>query len=125
MGSPVVIVVIVVIVVLAVVAVAVATIGVRRRRSRAATGPAATLPPPRVVAAPAPMTGLESALATVTDRDGRPIQERIDAESIHVDPLRDPNDTGPLLRRVLDSVEHHDPEPLPPPIADEARPTDL
>lgn len=54
------------------------------------------------------MTDLESALAKVTDRDGRPIREKIDAESIHVDPLRDPNDTGPLLRRALDSVAPHE-----------------
>lgn len=54
------------------------------------------------------MTDLESALAQVTDRDGRPIRERIDAESVHVDPLRDPDDTSPLLRRALDSVVHHD-----------------
>jgi len=50
------------------------------------------------------MTGLESALAQVTDRDGRPIGERIEAESGHVDELRVPDDTGPLLRRALDHV---------------------
>lgn len=67
--------------------------------------------PPNTPAAPAkvrpveePMTGLESALAQVTDRDGKPIRERIDAESGHVDELRVPDDTGPLLRRALDHV---------------------
>jgi len=54
------------------------------------------------------MTGLEAALAQVTDRDGRPIGERIDAESELVDDLRAPDDTGPLLRRALDRVEHDD-----------------
>lgn len=57
------------------------------------------------------MNDLESALAKVTDREGRPIKDRIDAETTHVDPLRDPDDTGPLLRRALDSVEHHDETP--------------
>lgn len=77
------------------------------------------------------MTDLESALARVTDRDGRPIREKIDAESVHVDPLRDPEDTGPLLRRALDSVaSHDDPAVLPAPpapsperlVADDGRP---
>lgn len=57
---------------------------------------------------PAPMTGLESALSQVTDRSGRPIREKIDAEAGHVDELRVPDDTGPLLRRALDSVLPHD-----------------
>ncbi len=51
-----------------------------------------------------PMTGLESALEQVTDRQGRPIREAIDAEAGHVDDLRVPDDTGPLLRRALDHV---------------------
>lgn len=55
---------------------------------------------------PAPMTGLEAALAQVTDRDGRPIGEHIDAEAPRVDDLRVPDDTGPVLRRALDRVEH-------------------
>jgi hypothetical protein len=54
------------------------------------------------------MTGLEAALAEVTDRDGRPIGERIEAEAEIVDDLRVPDDTGPLLRRALDRVEHDD-----------------
>lgn len=56
------------------------------------------------------MTDLESALAQVTDRDGRPIRERIEAEAVNLDPLRDPNDTGPLLRRALDSIVSHEPD---------------
>lgn len=101
---------IIVIAVVAVVAVVAAALLIRRRRR---TGPAATAPTPapRTPAPPArPMNGLESALAQVTDREGRPIKERIDAESAHVDPLRDPDDTGPLLRRALDSVVHHEGE---------------
>ena len=57
---------------------------------------------------PPPMNGLESALAMVTDRTGRPIREAIDAEAAHVDELRVPDDTGPLLRRALDHVAHLD-----------------
>lgn len=99
--------VIAVIVIAVVLAGAAAAIVVRRRRAVTAAPPTAepSRPP---VAPPPPMTDLESALSRVTDRDGRPIRERIDAEAVHVDPLRDPDDTGPLLRRVLDSVAHHD-----------------
>lgn len=53
-----------------------------------------------------PMTDLESALAQVKDRSGRPIGERIEAE--HVDDLRIADDTGPLLRRALDQVRPAD-----------------
>ena len=60
---------------------------------------------PSTAAVDEPMTGLESALAMVTDRDGRPIRERIEAEAQHVDQLRVPDDTGPVLRRALDHVE--------------------
>ena len=95
----------------------------RRRRGRATQvhgivvdpitgGAPSPSPSPRSSSPPAPMTGLEAALAQVTDRDGRPIRDRLAAEAVHVDPLRDPNDAGPLLRRALDSVEHHE---LPPP----------
>lgn len=97
----------VVIAVLLIVAAVAALLVVRRRRAAIADAG----PPPRTrpAAPPAePMTDLESALAQVTDRDGRPIRERIDAETAHIDPLRDPDDTGPLLRRALDSVVHPD-----------------
>lgn len=93
-------------VVVAVVVVVVIIVVVRRRRGASARG--ATPSTPRHAMVTAPMTDLESALARVTDRDGRPIREKIEAESVHVDPLRDPEDTGPLLRRALDSVAHHD-----------------
>ena len=107
----------------AVAAVLVAVV-LRRRRGRATqvhgivvdpvTGgaPAAGTPSPRSSSPPAPMTGLEAALAQALDLDGRPIRDRLATEAVHVDPLRDPNDAGPLLRRALDSVEHHE---LPPP----------
>lgn len=95
--------------VVAVVIVVVVIVAVIARRRRA-TPETAAPPPASTPAAPpsTPMTDLESALAKVTDRDGRPIKDRIDAEAAHVDPLRDPDDTGPLLRRALDSVAHHD-----------------
>jgi hypothetical protein len=67
----------------------------------AAPAPAAAPPQPA-------MSGLESALSQVTGRDGRAIGEHIDAEAGHVDALRIPDDTGPVLRRVLDHLEHHD-----------------
>lgn len=100
-----------VIVAAAIVAV-VAVVATRRSSAPVASGDAADRPPasPRLPP-PAPMTDLESALAQVIDREGRPIAERIEAEAVHVDPLRDPEDTGPLLRRALDSVAHHDDEP--------------
>ena len=96
------------------VAVVVAVVLISRRRTSTPTAamppppPAPTMPPPR--AQPAPMTGLESALASVTDRDGRPLAEHLDDETTHVDDLRVPDDTGPLLRRALDHVQHR-PDP--------------
>jgi hypothetical protein len=106
-------------IVVAVIAVAIAAMVLLRRRGtrRGVTAVRPSRPPAPPAA---PMTDLESALAKVTDRDGRPIRERIDAESVHVDPLRDPDDTGPLLRRALDSVADHDDAS----VADEPRPSD-
>lgn len=57
-----------------------------------------------------PMIGLESALAQVTDRSGRPMQDRLADESGLLDDLRVPDDTGPLLRRALDHVAPTEPE---------------
>jgi len=51
------------------------------------------------------MTGLEDALAQVTDRSGTTLRDRLDAESDHVEQLRVTDDTGPLLRRALDHVD--------------------
>ena len=82
----------------------------RRRASGAAPEPVAAPHARPERPADLPMSGLEAALAQVTGRDGRPIGERIDAEAQHVDDLRVPDDTGPLLRRALDHVEHRDHE---------------
>lgn len=77
----------------------------RRSTSTSQPAPVVTAPPP----VDAPMVGLESALSQVTDRSGRPLREYIDAEQQHVDDLRVPDDTGPLLRRALDHVEQPGP----------------
>ena len=79
-----------------------------RRKSDAGAVPITPVPPVKIRPPEEPMTGLESALAQVTDRDGKPIRERIDAEAGHVDELRVPDDTGPLLRRALDHVSPGD-----------------
>ena len=100
------------------VAVVVALVLVLRRRG---TPTPAADPAPPAPPEPPPMSGLESALSRVTDRAGRPIREHIDAETAHVDDLRVPDDTGPLLRRALDHVSHADepkPHPAPTPTAD-------
>jgi hypothetical protein len=59
------------------------------------------------IAAAAPLTGLESALDEVTDRDGRKLREKIEAGTV-IDDLRVVDDSGPILRRALDHVEHVD-----------------
>jgi hypothetical protein len=97
--------VIVLVVVIAVVALAAVVLWRRSSSDVATPSDAAVAASP--LADEAPMSGLEAALAKVTDRDGRPIAERIDAEAQHVDELRVPDDTGPVLRRALDHVERH------------------
>ena len=74
------------------------------RRSRAQP---ASPEPARVtrVADAAPMTGLEAALDQATDRSGRKMREKIEGTTA-IDDLRVPEDTGPILRRALDQVEH-------------------
>ena len=85
-----------------------------RRRSTITTTSTTTRSAPVIAPTPllvdAPMIGLESALSQVTDRSGRPLREHIDAEQRHVDELRVPDDTGPLLRRALDHVEQPGPK---------------
>lgn len=76
------------------------------RRRRTARSEASSPPPPVV---DEPMTGLEAALDRATDRSGRPLSDRLGDE--RVDDLRVPDDTGPLLRRALDHVEHHPGQP--------------
>lgn len=94
----------IVLLIVLIVAVAVTAALLVARQRRGPATPAAPIRP--VVPEPPPMTGLESALSQVTDRSGRPIKEHIDAETAHVDDLRVPDDTGPLLRRALDHVSH-------------------
>ena len=60
------------------------------------------------VADAAPMTGLEAALDQATDRSGRKMREKIEGATA-IEDLRVPEDTGPILRRALDQVEHHEP----------------
>jgi hypothetical protein len=70
--------------------------------------PAAEIPVRRSsIAAATPLTGLESALDQVTDRDGRKLREKIEAGTV-IDDLRVIDDSGPILRRALDHVEHLD-----------------
>ncbi len=92
--------------ILAVIALAVVLGGVAAwRLKRGAWSRGATLPPPTPTGAePAPMSDLESALDSVADSSGRSLREEIDAQTDQVDQLRVPDDTGPLLRRALDSV---------------------
>jgi hypothetical protein len=104
---------IVVIIVVAVIVIVVAQTVLWRRSRRSSASDHVTAQPAAYTLAPdnaaaTPMTGLEAALAQVTDRSGKPIGEHLDAESQHVDDLRVPDDTGPLLRRALDHVEHQD-----------------
>ena len=98
--------------IVAVVIVAVVVVGgwvlwSRSRKSRVA--PAAPAPE-RVsrVSDPTPMTGLEVALDQVTDRAGRNMRDKIESDTA-IDDLIVPDDTGPMLRRALDSVEQTEP----------------
>lgn len=91
-------------IVIALVAVSAAVAGVVWVRSfRSCAAKQAVESTPRVEP-PAPMTGLESALAEAHDRTGRSLGECLANETDHVDPLRVPDDTSPLLRRALDHV---------------------
>lgn len=104
-------------VVLVVIAVLVVLAGVVAMvvRSRRASAPTATQPAADAtrssIAPPAPMTGLESALDQAMDRSGRKMREKLEAEADIVDGLKSPEDTGPILRRALDRVEHAGEQP--------------
>ena len=89
--------------------------------SRSRTSPVPDPTPERTsrVSDPTPMTGLEVALDQVTDRSGKNMREKIEAGT-GIDDLIIPDDTGPILRRALDNVEH--PEPAPPASIPEAAP---
>lgn len=101
---------IVVIIVAVVVAVAVGVVLIRRRGGSDNTPTPESAPrPPRPE--PAPMTGLEEALNKATDRTGHTLADRLDAQTDHVAQLRDIDDTGPLLRRALDSVDEGEESP--------------
>jgi hypothetical protein len=70
-------------------------------------------PAPKQRAELAPMTGLESALEQALDRSGRNMRQKLESADA-IDSLRVPDDTGPILRRALDHVEHrghHDDDP--------------
>lgn len=104
---------IVVIIVAVGVALAVGVVLTQRKRTAdtaPTTEPAPAPRPPRPE--PAPMTGLEEALNKATDRTGHTLADRLDAESDHVAQLRDTDDTGPLLRRALDSVDRRHDAPV-------------
>lgn len=92
-----------IVVAVAVVLIAVAAFVVSNRRSRPATPPPAA--PRSDRPEPPPMTGLEEALNRATDRSGTTMADRIDAESDKVEGMRVVDDTGPLLRRVLDRFD--------------------
>jgi hypothetical protein len=111
---------IIVVVIVAVVAVAGWLLWSRSRQSRVPAPPPPT--PERVsrVTDTAPMTGLEVALDQVTDSSGRKMRENIETGTA-IDDLIVPEDTGPILRRALDNVEHTDLPPVKPsaePVAD-------
>jgi hypothetical protein len=65
---------------------------------------------PKRIADPTPMNGLEIALDQATDRTGRNMREKIETTTA-IDDLRVPDDTGPILRRALDQVEHPQADP--------------
>jgi hypothetical protein len=50
-----------------------------------------------------------SSLLDQVDRDGRTIRDRLASGEAHLDSLRQPDDTGPLLGRVLDEVTGQSP----------------
>ena len=113
---------IVITIIVVVVVVAIVAGVVIARRKGSGTTPAEPAPPPREPRPePPPMTGLEDALNKATDRTGHSMAERLDAETDHVDQLRQTDDTGPLLRRALDSVDRPND---PPPTDDPADPAD-
>jgi hypothetical protein len=121
------------VIVIVIVVLAVAFIILRKRRAaKAARSPA----PSRADESLPPVHALDDALRTVesltdatgsslldqVDRDGRTIRDRLASGEAHLDSLRQPDDTGPLLRRVLDEVAGASPaEPaLPPPTPPDA-----
>jgi len=107
------------IVVVVIVAVVGVVGGILWSRSRKSPAPDPT--PERIsrVTDATPMTGLEVALDQVTDRSGKNMREKIETDTA-IDGLIVPDDTGPILRRALDNVEHS--EPAPPAVIPDAVP---
>ena len=109
-------------VVLVIVAVVVVIVVVRSRSTRVSKAPT-----PAPDESLAPVHALDDALRTVesltdatgsslldqVDRNGRSIRDRLASGEAHLDSLRQPDDTGPLLRRVLDEVAGSNPAPDP------------
>ena len=92
---------------------------------RRAAGAAAAVGPAQLGARIPEVHALDDALRTVeslTDakgsllldqvvRDGHTIRDRLASGEAHLESLRQPDDTGPLLGRVLDEVVRPDPSP--------------
>ena len=112
-----------------VVLIAAVVLGAMLRRRRAA-GPIASAGSARQVGERLPeVHALDDALRTVesltdakgsslldqVDRDGQTIRDRLASGEAHLASLRQPDDTGPLLGRVLDEVVPPSPAPPPPP----------
>lgn len=94
----------VVVAIIAVLAIALVAMVVLKRRG--VEGPTiAQAPAPKQRVELAPMTGLESALDQALDRSGRNMRDKL-ASTSGIDELRVADDTGPILRRALDHVEH-------------------
>ena len=122
------------VIVIVIVVIAVAAIVIRRRRAahvptsgRLRHATTESLPPVhalddalRTVESLTDATG--SSLLDQVDRDGRTIRDRLASGEAHLDSLRQPDDTGPLLRRVLDEVAGANPadDTAPPPAPDTA-----
>jgi hypothetical protein len=102
---------VVVVVVLVALVGAAAAFVLSRRKSATAAGDSGPDASRSSIAPPAPMTGLESALDQAMDRSGRNMREKIEAEADKVEELRASDDTGPILRRALDRVEHTEQPP--------------
>jgi hypothetical protein len=99
----------VVVVVIVAVVLVVGGVLLSKAHAKPAPPPAAPERVSRVTDA-APMTGLEVALDQVTDRTGRNMRDKIETGTA-IDDLIVPEDTGPILRRALDNVEHTEAAP--------------
>jgi hypothetical protein len=94
---------VVITVVAVLVAVLIAMLVLKRRGIEGST--ITPVPAPKQRPELAPMTGLESALEQALDSSGRNMRQKLESADA-IDGLRVPDDTGPILRRALDHVEH-------------------